>query len=76
MYPSGNIVVFVNEADLMNSIKLKLKELDFLLGPMIVSISYNTDLMAMEKIIPMTSRWIKFSQNSSGFKLQKFNFEK
>ena len=70
MYPSGNIVVFVNEADLMNSIKIKLKELDFLLGPMIVSISYNTDLMAMEKIIPMTSRWIKFAKAEDNLKIE------
>ena len=60
MYPSGNIVVFVNEKDFMDAINIKLNELDDPLKPMVVSISYNTDIMAMENIIPMTSRWIEF----------------
>ena len=60
MYPSGNIVVFVNEHDFMDAINQKLNKLDDPLKPMVVSISYNTDIMAMENIIPMTSRWIEF----------------
>ena len=30
--------------------------------PMIVSISYNTDLLAMENLFPMVSRWIEFAR--------------
>jgi spore photoproduct lyase len=70
MYPSGNIVIFVNENDLMNSIKIKLKKLNLSLGPMIVSISYNTDLMAMERIIPMASRWIEFCKEQDNLKIE------
>ena len=29
---------------------------------MIVAISYNTDIMAMENILPLTARWIKFAK--------------
>ena len=47
MYPSGNLVVFVNEEDFFNSIKNKLNDLDDSAKSMVVSISYNTDLMAM-----------------------------
>ena len=60
MYNSGNMVVFVNEVDFFNSIELELKNLKQPSQPMLVSISYNTDLMAMEKIIPVSSRWIEF----------------
>ena len=70
MYPSGNVVVFVNEYDFMDAINLKLNELDDPLKPMVVSISYNTDIMAMENIIPMTSRWIKFVDTQENLKIE------
>jgi spore photoproduct lyase len=70
MYPSGNLVVFVNEDDLFYSITNKLKKLNNPSEPMIVSISYNTDLMAMENIIPMTSRWIKFARKQENLKIE------
>ena len=60
MYSSGNMVVFVNESDFMDAIKIKMASLNLTLDPMVVSISYNTDIMAMENIIPMASRWIDF----------------
>ena len=62
MYSSGNMVIFVNEDDFMDSIKKKMELLDVLVNPMIVSISYNTDILAMENIIPMASRWIEFAK--------------
>ena len=62
MYPSGNLVVFTNELDFYNSIDQKLLRLDDPNRPMIVSISYNTDLLAMENLFPMVSRWIKFAK--------------
>ena len=65
MYPSGNLVVFVNEGDFFNSITNKLKKLNDPSEPMIVSISYNTDLMAMENIMPLASRWIEFTRDLS-----------
>tara|TARA_Y100000994_G_scaffold240665_1_gene235623 strand:+ start:130 stop:1146 length:1017 start_codon:yes stop_codon:yes gene_type:complete len=62
MYPSGNLVVFTNELDFYNSIDKKLSKLEDPNKPMIVSISYNTDLLAMENIFPMVSRWVKFAR--------------
>ena len=70
MYPSGNLVVFVNEEDFFNSIKYKLKVLDDPSKPMVVSISYNTDLMAMENIIPVTSRWIEFAKLQKNMRIE------
>ncbi len=62
MYQSGNLVVFTNESDFFDSIDQKLLRLEDPTKPMIVSISYNTDLLAMENIFPMVSRWIKFAR--------------
>ena len=70
MYPSGNLVVFVNEDDFFYSITNKLKKLNNPSEPMIVSISYNTDLMAMENIIPMVSRWIEFAREQENLKIE------
>ena len=62
MYPSGNLVIFTNEFDFFDSIDRKILSLEDPKKPMIVSISYNTDLLAMENIVPMVSRWIKFAR--------------
>ncbi len=62
MYPSGNLVVFTNELDFFDSIDQKLLALEAPEKPMIVSISYNTDLLAMENLFPLVSRWIKFAK--------------
>ena len=70
MYPSGNLAVFVNEEDFFNSIKYKLKDLDNPSKPMVVSISYNTDLMAMENIIPVASRWIEFAKLQKNMRIE------
>ena len=61
MYPSGNIVVFVNEGDFMDAIDKKLKLYSEAKEKMVVSISYNTDLLAMEKILPITNNWIEYA---------------
>ena len=63
MYNSGNLVLFVNENDFMSSIQKKLISLKTSSDPMIVAISYNTDIMAMENILPLASRWIDFARN-------------
>ena len=70
MYPSGNMVVFVNENDFHPSVSERLNFLDHPSKPMILSISYNTDLMAMENIIPLTSRWIDFARDQRNLKIE------
>ena len=61
MYPSGNLVVFVNEDDLKNAIDMKLNDPIDPLKPTVVSVSYNTDLLAMENIMPLTRSWVKYA---------------
>ena len=60
----------MNEGDFFNSITNKLKKLNDTSEPMIVSISYNTDLMAMENIMPLASRWIEFTRNQKNLKIE------
>ncbi len=56
MYPSGNLVVFVNIEDYFNKIEEMLKE-----HPMYICISYDTDLLALENLTHITQKWIDFT---------------
>lgn len=57
MYPSGNIVVFVNLEDIFEEVRKRLKE-----HPVYLCVSYDTDLMAMEQITGYTEEWISFAR--------------
>jgi len=61
MYPSANVVIFVNEDDFFNHTAEKLEEL----GSMYLCISYDTDLLAFEDIVPYSSNWITFASKNS-----------
>ena len=52
MYPSSNMVVFVNLEDYRSDVEEKLKE-----GPMYVCASYDTDLIAMNGLTGHTDFW-------------------
>lgn len=56
MYPSGNLVVFVNIEDYFYKVKEMLKE-----HPMYICISYDTDLLALENLTHITQKWIDFA---------------
>ena len=60
MYDSGNLVVFVNEDDMMDAIDNKVSNPIDPSKPTIISISYNTDLLAMENLFPLARRWINY----------------
>lgn len=70
MYNSGNIVVFVNENEFRKSIKDALLVPKDPTKPTIVSISYNTDLLAMENILPLTRRWIEFAKTNINLNIE------
>ncbi len=55
MYPSGNIVVFVNYEDIFAEVKKLKKE-----SPVYLCISYDTDLLAMEPWLGLVHRWADF----------------
>ena len=56
MYPSSNMVVFVNLEDYKNDVEEKLKE-----GPMYVCASYDTDLLAMNGLTGHADFWTELA---------------
>lgn len=65
MYPSGNMVIFVNYEDYFSKIESILKE-----HSMYICISYDTDLLAMENITGLTQKWINFSSMHTNLKIE------
>ena len=57
MYPSANMVVFVNLEDFFHEISMHLKE-----HAMYLCISYDTDLMAVEPLTDYVREWISFAK--------------
>lgn len=60
MYPSGNMVVFVNLEDIWDEVRARLNE-----HAMYLCISYDTDMMAAEQITGYTAEWIAFARTVS-----------
>lgn len=56
MYPSGNMVVFVNIEDIFRKVEELLPE-----HPVYLCVSYDTDMMAMESITEYTGAWVEFA---------------
>ncbi len=65
MYPSGNMVIFVNIEDYFNKIRTMLKE-----HPMYICISYDTDLLAVEGLCGFTQKWIDFTIANPGLTIE------
>ena len=65
MYPSANIVVFVNIEDYFKQVeRLLLKH------PVYLCISYDTDILALENLFHFTSKWIEFARGKSELKIE------
>lgn len=58
MYGTGSIVVFVNEEDLKNEIEMLLSKN----GSVYLCISFDTDLMALEKIVGLCEFYIELAK--------------
>ena len=69
MYPSGNMVLFVNENDFFDGTVFEIQKRKNK-KPLYLSISYNTDLLAMENIIPICRNWINFSKSLANLYLE------
>jgi spore photoproduct lyase len=76
MYTSGYIVIFVNIDDFFDSVDKKLKEID----SMFLSISYDTDLMAMESATGICKEWIEYANTKNNLSVEirtkSANFDK
>ena len=56
MYPSGNMVIFLNLKDIFSEVEALLKE-----HPVYLCVSYDSDLMAIEKLTGYVREWIDFT---------------
>lgn len=65
MYPSANIVIFVNIEDTFKEVSGILKE-----HPLYLCISYDTDLLALENITSFASMWINFAKEHPHLKIE------
>lgn len=65
MYPSSNIVIFVNIEDTIAEIEKMLK-----IHPVYLCVSYDTDLMAVEKVTGFLHRWMEVSREHDNLKIE------
>jgi len=65
MYSSANIVIFVNIEDYFKEIDEILKK-----HPLYLSPSYETDLLAMEEIVPFFSRFVNYAYSKENLILE------
>ena len=66
MYPSANIVIFTNLDDYFQKTDEVLNEQK----EMYLSISYDTDLLSFENIVPYCSKWIEFASKRLNIKIE------
>ena len=64
MYSSANIVVFTNTEEVKDAVKKQILERKYPDEPLLLSLSYNTDILALENIMPLTKQWIDFANNT------------
>lgn len=65
MYPSANIVVFVNLEDIFAEVERVLEN-----HPLYLCVSYDTDLPAMEQIIGYVREWYDFAAKHEKLKIE------
>lgn len=61
MYPSGNLVIFVNLDDYFKEIKD---------GNKYICVSYDTDLFPLEKYTSYIEKWLNFIENQENIKIE------
>lgn len=65
MYPSGNIVIFVNQEDFIDSVMDMLR-----IHPVYLCLSYDTDMLALESLTGFTARWIELARSNPDLKIE------
>jgi len=65
MYPSAYITAFVNIDDFFDDVSSKLEK-----GPLYLTISYDTDLLSLETLLPFTSMWLDYAAKNPGLTLE------
>lgn len=65
MYPSGNIVMFLNQEDYFQEVRNLLKR-----NSMYICVSYDTDLLALNHLTGFLNRWIEFVDDEEGLSIE------
>lgn len=65
MYPSGNLVIFVNLEDIFAEVQSILQRHEVYL-----CVSYDTDLMALEDLTGFVEEWTAFCKENPGLKIE------
>ena len=65
MFPSANLVLFVNVDDYFEDLERLLRR-----HPVYLSVSYESDLLALESVVPVASRWIEFARGREGLTVE------
>ncbi|TGM01506.1 SPL family radical SAM protein [Leptospira jelokensis] len=66
MFPSANLVLFVNWEDFFKETKRFLNQN----GSLYLALSYDTDLLALESFFPATTKWIQFASEEPNLSLE------
>jgi spore photoproduct lyase len=67
MYPSAHIVCFLNIEDYFSDTIKAINNRHDQSQPLFLSLSYDTDILAFEKIFPYCRHWINFAHNHENF---------
>ncbi len=65
MYPSANLVIFVNLEDYFHEVEQMLKQ-----HPLYLCVSYDSDLLALEQTVGYVKEWCDFVQTHENLKLE------
>lgn len=65
MYPSGNLVVFVNLEDFFHEIEEKLKK-----HPVYLCVSYDTDMLVLENCMHHAQKWSEFAKKHENLSVE------
>ena len=65
MYPSADVVIFMNIEDIFSEVDRLLAE-----HPVYLCISYDTDLIALESIMGYCEKWIEYAAGKSGLMIE------
>jgi spore photoproduct lyase len=66
MYNSANTVIFVNKEDFFQAVKEELK----IKKSLYLCVSYDSDLLAFETLIPYSRQWIEFADATPGLLIE------
>lgn len=65
MYPSANVVIFVNLEDIFAQVQQLLKS-----HPLYLCVSYDTDLLALEPLVGYVEKWCEFTAQHENLKTE------